>query len=80
MVDLQWKAAKAPQLFPTMVAQLSAYPITDQETQLDFRGSYEPPLGILGKAFDVIVGHRIAEASVHQFLTEVAKFLREQIH
>lgn len=78
-VHLEWKATDQPGFFPVMTARLEVYPITSTETQLDFHGEYEPPLGVLGKAIDAIVGHRIAEASVHQFLSEVATYLRQSI-
>ena len=75
-LQLEWEAAKSPRLFPFMRAELSIYPLTATETQLDFSGSYEPPLGALGSAIDAIIGHRIAEVSVHRFVTEVAEYLR----
>ncbi len=78
-VSLEWKAAQAPQLFPTMVAQLHVSPIDGDQTQLDFQGEYKPPWGVLGKAIDVLVGHRIAEASVHHFVHEIAEYLRQNI-
>lgn len=68
-----------PSLFPFMKAELSIYPLTATETQLDFLGVYEPPLGALGKALNAIVGHRIAEASVHRFVSDVAGYLRQSI-
>jgi len=76
-VEFEWKAAEASGLFPSMTAQMDIYPITKTETQLDFHGEYEPPLGIMGKAIDAVLGHRIAEASVHQFVNEVAAYLRK---
>jgi hypothetical protein len=78
-LQLDWKAAKAPGLFPMMKAELAVYPLTATETQLDFSGHYEPPLGWLGTAVDAVVGHRIAEASVHRFVAEVAHYLRAEI-
>lgn len=78
-LELQWKATKMPRLFPLMKAELSVYPLTATETQLDFQGTYEPPLGLLGDAVDAVVGHRIAEASVHRFIKEVAAYLREEL-
>jgi len=75
-LDLEWEASESPGLFPVMSGQLSIYPLTATETQLDFRGNYEPPLGWLGSAVNALVGHRIAEASVHRFVSEVAVFLR----
>lgn len=75
-IPIAWKAASRPRLFPLMNADLSIYPLTATETQLDFLGSYEPPLGTLGDALDAVVGHKVAEASVHRFVTDVAHYLR----
>lgn len=74
---LEWQAASNPGLFPVMKAELSIYPLTSTETQLDFWGAYEPPLGAVGKAVDAVAGHRIAEASVRRFVDEVAAYLRK---
>ncbi len=75
-IELEWEAAALPQLFPIMKAELSVYPLTATETQLEFSGVYEPPLGALGKAVNAIVGYRIAEVSVHRFVADVAAYLR----
>jgi hypothetical protein len=76
-ISLEWEAAKAARLFPLMRGRLSVYPLSGTETQLDFHGRYEPPLGAVGTALDAMVGHRIAEASVHRFITDVASWLRQ---
>ena len=78
-LHLEWEAARTPGLFPLMKGDLSAYALTATETQLDFSGQYEPPLGPLGSAIDALAGHRIAEASVHRFVTDVAAYLRETL-
>ena len=78
-INLEWKAAKMPGLFPFMKAELSVYPLTSTETQLSLTGNYEPPLGVLGDLIDSFVGHRIAEASVHQFITDIAVYLRKEL-
>jgi len=78
-LSLDWEAATAPGLFPFMKAELSIYPLTSTETQLDFLGHYEPPFGSLGRAVNAIAGHRIAEASVHRFINEVAAYLRRTL-
>ena len=79
-LQLEWEAALRPRLFPLMTAELSIYPLTASETQLDFSGVYKPPLGALGKAVNTIVGHRIAEVSVHRFVSDVADYLRRTLH
>jgi hypothetical protein len=76
---LEWEAATMPRLFPVMKAELSIYPLTPTETQLDFSGLYEAPFGAVGKAMNAIVGHRIAEVSVHRFINEVAGYLRQAL-
>jgi hypothetical protein len=74
---LEWEATTLPGLFPFMNGELSIYPLTATETQLDFLGVYEPPFGAVGKAMNAVVGHRIAEVSVHRFVTDVAGYLRQ---
>ena len=78
-LQLEWEAATMPQLFPLMKGRLSVYPLTATETQLDFSGVYKPPFGAVGKSMDTIVGHRIAEASVHRFVGDVAGYLRQTL-
>ena len=76
---LEWEAATMPRLFPLMKGELSVYPLTSTETQLDFSGIYEPPFGAVGKSMNAIIGHRIAEVSVHRFVSDVAGYLRQTL-
>ena len=78
-IQLEWEAAKTPRLFPLMRGELKVYALTATETQLDFHGKYEPPLGALGKVIDAVLGKKIAEASVHQFLSDVAEYMRRTL-
>lgn len=75
----EWKAKESPRLFPAMHAALDVYPLTATETQLDFSGNYDPPLGLVGKGLDAALGNRIAEVSVHRFVSEVAEYLRKTL-
>lgn len=76
---LEWEAANMPQLFPLMRGELSVYPLTTTETQLDFCGTYEPPFGAVGKTINAVALHGIAEASVHSFVGDVAGYLRHAL-
>ena len=78
-LQLEWQAATMPGLFPLMKGELSVYPLTSTETQLDFSGVYEPPFGAVGRTMNAIVGHRIAEVSVHRFVSDVAGYLRKAL-
>ena len=78
-LELEWHAETNAALFPSMRAELLVYPLSATETQLDMRGTYEPPGGVLGTAADKLVGRRIAQASVHRFLKEIASRLSEEL-
>ena len=77
-LDLEWHAGTGTSLFPAMRASLLASAFAD-ETRLDLRGTYETPGGVLGDVADRLLGHRIAEASVHRFLDEVATRLTAEL-
>ncbi|MFO0632587.1 MAG: hypothetical protein U0168_07045 [Nannocystaceae bacterium] len=79
VIKLRWKAARAAAIFPSMEAELSIYPLSKDETQLDLHGVYRPPLGALGTVVDAMVGHRIADASVHRFVSDVATLLKTEL-
>ena len=76
---IEWSAVRRPELFPTMRATLSVYALTPTETQLDFTGTYDPPLGILGDAVDALAMRQVAKESVAGFIQEVARFLRASV-
>ena len=74
-LTLSWQAVR----HPGMNATLSVYALTPGETQLDLEGHYEPPAGAVGRALDAVAGHRLAEASVQQFVKEIATALRAEL-
>jgi hypothetical protein len=78
-VAFGWEASHAPSLFPLMSGQLSAWPLTSSETQIELEGQYTPPLGALGNAVDAAVGHRIAEATVRRFVEDFVEHVREAL-
>ncbi len=78
-LQFEWEAATMPRLSPLMRAKISVSPLTATETHLDFSGLYEPPLGVLGRAVNAIVGRRIAEASVHRLVSDVAGYLQQAL-
>lgn len=78
-IELCWQAADTPGLFPAMNAELRVYPLSFTETQIELVGSYEPPMGVLGSAVDAVVGHRVAEASVHRFVRAICERLKQEL-
>jgi hypothetical protein len=78
-LDIGWEAADSPTIFPVMRAQLSIWPLTSTETQLELEGEYRPPLGLVGSALNATVGKRLAEASVHRLLDDTVEQLKREI-
>jgi hypothetical protein len=78
-IRLRWKGARAAALFPSMEAEVIVYPLSKDETQIELHGRYTPPLGAVGGALDSLIGHRVADASVHRFVTDVAGLLRNEL-
>jgi hypothetical protein len=78
-LHLSWRAANAAALFPSMSADLALSPLTFAETLVEFDGTYTPPFAAAGKVFDAVLGHRIAEATVHHFVNDVLEQLRREL-
>lgn len=78
-LKLEWQAETNAALFPSMHATLLIYPLSPEETQLELRGTYDPPGGLAGDIADRLVGHRVAEATAHRFLEDVAARLSVEL-
>lgn len=78
-LTLEWKSSSNPRMFPSMSAQLTIFPLSATETQLELAGRYEPPMGKLGEVLDAAVGHRLATVTVTKLIEEVAGWLREEL-
>ena len=71
VMPLRWSATGPAELFPVMEADLEIAPLGADESQLRLSGSYEPPLGSLGRGLDRLLLHQLAEATVRAFLSEL---------
>lgn len=58
--------------FPDFRGYLSVQYASDGRAQLEIRGEYAPPLGALGKGFDLIAGQRIASLTCRNLLADFA--------
>jgi hypothetical protein len=78
-VPFAWEATGTPGLFPKLDADLIVAAVGPELTQIAVRGTYDPPLGSLGRALDRAVLHRVAEASVKGFVDRVAESVRGEL-
>jgi len=59
-------------VFPVLDADITLLPSGEQATLLTLAGAYRPPLGSLGQALDRAILHRVAAATIRNFLNRVA--------
>lgn len=72
---VKWTASGASLLFPELEADLILAAKGVAETELTLRGNYDPPLGAIGQVADRLVLHRVAEATVKDWMDRLAAAL-----
>lgn len=72
VLPISWRPAFLSALVPTLDADVELGELGPARTQLSISARYSPPLGAVGRALDRAVLHRVAEATVKDFLDRVA--------
>jgi hypothetical protein len=67
-LPLTWEPDGLEGLLPRLDANLELGPLGEDRTQLAISARYRPPLGVLGQAIDRVLLHRMAEATLKDFL------------
>jgi hypothetical protein len=70
-LPLTWEPIGLEGLLPRLEADLEVGPLGEGRTQLAISAHYRPPLGAVGRAVDRVLLHRVAEATVKDFLDRV---------
>jgi hypothetical protein len=78
VIPLAWTPVHAAGLLPSLEADLEIAPLGAGRTQLAISARYEPPLGLMGRAIDRAILHRVAEATMKDFLDRVRDALIDQ--
>jgi hypothetical protein len=66
-------------LYPTFDGTLTVRADENYESSLlELRGRYDPPLGLVGEAFDAIAGSRIAAATARELLRTIAERIEDR--
>jgi hypothetical protein len=75
VLPMRWRAASLEPLFPVLDADIEVASLGPGRTQLSISGRYTPPLGPVGRVLDRALLHRVAEATVKDFLDRAAEIL-----
>ena len=76
---IRWEATgPGGGLFPVLDADIRLVREGGRAAVLTMSGVYRPPLGALGQALDRVVLHRVAAATIRDFLAQVAARIADQ--
>jgi hypothetical protein len=76
VVPIAWRATGPSGLFPVLDGSLEVFSLGSARTQLGFSASYSPPIDGVGRIADRALLHRVAEATVKDFVDQVAERIR----
>jgi hypothetical protein len=68
VLPMSWRAAEKESLYPKLDADIEVAPLGSDLTQISVSARYRPPMGPVGRAIDKTVLHRVAEATVKDFV------------
>ena len=77
-LPISWCATGPQGLFPALEGELEVAPVGTNVTQLGLSARYQPPFGRLGETLDRALLHRIAEATIRDFVERVRVALQRQ--
>jgi hypothetical protein len=79
VLPMSWRAAGGETLFPSMDADIEVAALGPNRTQLSISARYRPPLGVVGRVVDRALLHRVAEATLKDFLDRAGQTLRDKV-
>jgi hypothetical protein len=72
-LPMTWRATGSERLFPQLDADLEIAALGSGRTQLSISARYRAPMGPVGRILDKALLHRVAEATLKDFLDGVAE-------
>jgi hypothetical protein len=77
-LPLTWEPVGLEGVLPQLDANLELGSLGEDRTQLAISARYRPPLGVVGRAVDRVLLHRVAEATVKDFLDRLGPAITHQ--
>jgi hypothetical protein len=75
VLPMTWRPATQEDLFPALDADVEVASLGPDRTQFSISARYLPPLGLFGRAIDRALMHRVAEATMKDFVDLAADAL-----
>lgn len=77
-LPLTWEPVGLDGVLPRLDANLELGSLGGDRTQLAISARYRPPLGMVGRAVDRVLLHRVAEATLKDFLDRVGEAIADR--
>ena len=77
-LPLTWEPIGLEGLLPRLDADIELGSLGENRTQLAISARYRPPLGVVGRAVDRVLLHRVAEATLKDFLDRLGQAILSQ--
>ena len=77
-LPLTWEPVGLEGVPPQLDANLELGSLGGGRTQLAISARYRPPLGVVGRAVDRVLLHRVAEATLKDFLDRLGQAILSQ--
>ncbi len=79
ILPMSWEATGPRGLFPSFASDIEVAALGPSRTQLSISARYQPPLGAVGRAIDRALMHRVAEATVKDFLDRMGERMNHDV-
>ena len=79
ILPMTWRATRTETLFPSLEADLEVAALGAGRTQFSISARYRPPFGAVGRAIDRTLLHRVAEATLKDFLDRAGEALLARV-
>lgn len=79
ILPIAWTAHGGERYFPRLDADIEIAPLGSHRTQLSISARYRPPLGAVGKVLDKALLHRVAEATIKDFLDRTGERITSDV-
>jgi hypothetical protein len=80
VLPITWSATGTQELFPSLEGDLEIAALGEHRSQLALSARYKPPLGAVGRVLDRALLHRVAEATVKDFVDRVVEAVGASTH
>lgn len=77
-LPVTWRATGPSRVFPTLEGELEIAALGPHLTQLGLSARYKQPFGPVGESLDRALLHRVAEATIRDFVERVAVAVRQR--